>query len=171
MTSTSAGFLDTLGNVWWTGDNGDCVWGNGQPSGETNIGGWAAIKQSGIADFWAPPSPRGILAAFYLKTDLTLWATGSNLDYQLGVVLSGEELLSVIQRVALPRDEYPINIKRAGAVANDNTGYLGTLFLTQKGNIYYTGRTVGINPDNLNNTARFPRTIIDNLINEQTRTL
>ena len=172
VTSTSAGFLDTSGNVWWTGANGDCVWGNGEAESAVNIGGWAALKQSGIVDFWAPPSPRGTLAVFYLKTDLTLWASGSNADFQLGVVLSGEVLLTVIERVALPRDEYPIKIKRAGEISSaEDLPYVGTLFLTQKGNIYYTGRTVGINPDNLNDTARFPRTIIDNLINEQTRTL
>lgn len=171
VTSTSAGFLDTLGNVWWTGENGDCVWGNGQPNSTVNTGGWAALKQIGIVDFWAPPSPRGVLAIFYLKADLTLWATGSNIDFQLGVVFTGEELLTVIERVALPRDEYPVKIKRAGAIGNDGTAYVGTLFLTQKGNIYLTGRNVGVNPDSLNNAARFPRLIIDNLINEQTRTL
>jgi hypothetical protein len=163
------GFLDTTGNIWFTGNNGDGVWGTGEANG-ANIG-YATIKHTGMVDFWTPPSPRGYIAGFYLKSDLTLWAAGINTDFQLGVALTGEAVVNVIERVALPRDEYPIKIKRAGAVGNDGTAYLGTLFLTQKGNIYYTGRNVGVNPDNLNNTARFPRTIIDNLINEQTRTL
>lgn len=174
VTISTTAFLDTTGNVWWTGTNHDGVWGNGESDFAANIGGWAVIKQTGIVDFWAPPTPRGYVAGFYLKSDLTLWAAGDMRDYQLGVILSNESStnITVIERVALPRDEYPINIKRAGAISSaDSAPYIGTLFLTQKGNIYYTGRTVGVNPDNLNNTARFPRTIIDNLINEQTRTL
>jgi alpha-tubulin suppressor-like RCC1 family protein len=163
------GFLDTTSNVWFIGNNADGIWGNGEDNGTKS--GWATIKQIGIVDLWMPVSAKGWVAGFYLKADLTLWATGTNTDYQLGVVQSGEVAVLVLERVALPRDEYPIKIKRAGAVGNDGTAYLGTLFLTQKGNIYYTGRTVGINPDSLNNTARFPRLIIDNLINEQTRTL
>lgn len=171
VTSKGVGFLDTTGNVFWTGINFDNIWGNGEAKDQANIGGWASLKQTNVLDFWAPPSPRNYLAVFYLKSDFTLWACGINIDYQLGVVTTGEDFVQTIQRVALPRDEYPVKIKRAGDVGNDGTPYLGTLFLTQKGNIYYTGRNVGVNPDTLNNTARFPRLIIDNLINEQTRTL
>ena len=171
VSRRTVGFLDTAGNVWWAGPNPDGIWGNGQPNDEVNTGGWASIKQENIVDFWAPPSPRGAASAFYLKNDMTLWGAGSNADYQMGIVQSGEDAILVLERVALPRDEYPIKIKRAGAVNNSDTAYTGTLFLTQKGNIYYTGRNVGVNPDSLNNAARFPRLLIDNLINEQTRTL
>ena len=171
VSRRTVGFLDTSGNVWWAGPNYDCVWGTGDATNTVNTGGWAALKQTGIVDFWSPPSPRGFCCVFYLKSDLTLWATGSNIDYQLGVVLSGEVTVEVIERVALPRDEYPVKIKRAGAVNNSGTAYIGSLILTQKGNIYLTGGVVGVNPDNLNTAARFPRTIIDNLINEQTKTL
>jgi hypothetical protein len=172
ITAKGAAFLDTAGTVFWTGINFDNIWGNGEVRDQVNIGGWASPKQTDVLDFWGIPTPRNYLAVFYLKSDYTLWACGYNVDFQLGVVFTGEDFVSVIQRVALPRDEYPVKIKRAGDVSSvDGIAYVGTLFLTQKGNIYYTGRSVGVNPDSLNNAARFPRLIIDNLINEQTRTL
>jgi hypothetical protein len=171
VTNSAAAFLNTTGSVYWTSYNVDNIWGNGEALNRTNL--WATAKQFDVVDFWAPASPRYYLAAFYLKSDLTLWACGINTDFQLGVVESVEGArVPVIERVALPRDQYPVALRRAGTVSSvDNLPVVGTIMVTQKGEVFFVGNVLDSSPDTLNGSPRFPKRLLDNIINEQSRTL
>jgi alpha-tubulin suppressor-like RCC1 family protein len=160
--------LDTTGNVWFTAPNWGAVWGNGEPINQDG-NGYAVIKQSGVTNIWSFPRPRGYLAAFYLLTDGTLWASGQNTDYQLGIASTGETNVLNKERVVIPRDEYPVAMKGLGIVSDTDVAYIGCMMLTNKNNLYVWGRpgsfiqSIFSAPD-----LRWPHRLTDFYYNQQT---
>jgi alpha-tubulin suppressor-like RCC1 family protein len=158
--------LDSSGNVWFTGSNGDFIWGNGQEDIAGN--GYAVMKQSGVANIWSPPRPRSSLAVYYLMTDGTTWASGYNVDYQLGVA-RGENYIKDKERVVIPRDEYPVALKQLGIVSDSNTPYLGCMILTNKNSLYVWGIPFGPIQNIFSNPSlRWPHRLTDFYYNQQT---
>lgn len=161
--------LDTSGNVWFTAPNWDGIWGNGEPRNQAS-NGYAVIKQSGIADIWTFPRPRGYIAAFFLKTDGTLWAAGENTDFQLGVASSGDGTIVINkERVVIPRDEYPVAMKGLGIVSDNDVAYIGTMMLTNKNNLYVWGDPSGYIQSIFSAPKlRWPHRLTDFYYNQQT---
>jgi alpha-tubulin suppressor-like RCC1 family protein len=160
--------LDAAGNVWFTSANWGAMWGNGEPINETS-NGYAVVKQSGVANIWTFPRPRGYLAAFYLLTDGTLWASGQNTDFQLGVASSGETNVLNKERVVIPRDEYPVAMKGLGIVSDTDVAYIGCMMLTNKDNLYVWGSPGGsIQSIFSAPVLRWPHRLTDFYYNQQT---
>jgi hypothetical protein len=133
--STAMALNGTTNQLYAWGHNWDAVWGNGQ--GGDIKEGFAGIKQRNIRDFWFTQSHDGNMAAFFLDTNNILRASGSNGDYQLGVMTDGGGIVSVAQRVALPEGEYPVTVARTGTVTG--AAYLGHTCLTNKNRIFMWG--------------------------------
>ena len=160
--------LDTSGNVWHTSYNWGCLWGNGEPLNEAS-NGYAVVKQSGVTNIWSFPRPRGYLVVFYLLTDGTLWASGQNTDYQLGIASTGEINVLNKERVVIPRDEYPVAMKGLGIVSDTGVAYMGTMMLTNKNNLYVWGDPFGpIQAIFSKPRLRWPHRLTDFYYNQQT---
>jgi alpha-tubulin suppressor-like RCC1 family protein len=160
--------LDTTGNVWFTSANWGAMWGNGEPINQTS-NGYAVVKQSGVANIWTFPRPRGSLAAFYLLTDGTLWASGQNTDFQLGVASSGVTNVVNKERVVIPRDEYPVAMKGLGIVSDTDVAYVGCMMLTNKNSLYVWGIPFGPIQNIFSNpNLRWPHRLTDFYTNPQT---
>lgn len=110
--------LDNQGQVWITGKNNDGFWGNGEAA-EANGQTWATVKQAGIKDMWFSKTGRGFMAAYWLTTDNRFLASGGNHYYQLGIATPvAQNVTNNLQAipVALPRGEYPVQVRWAGGV-------------------------------------------------------
>jgi hypothetical protein len=135
--------LDDQGNVWITGKNNDGYWGNGQSAAAQNTA-FATVKQSGIKDMWFSRAANGYQAAWWLKTDNTLWASGGDHYNQLGVMKNNVVYLLDALQVALPYGEYPVQLRWIGGSQDNGTDKVllggGVLMVTNNNKLYTWGR-------------------------------
>jgi hypothetical protein len=102
-------------------------------------------------------------------TDGTLWASGQNTDYQLGIASTGEINVLNKERVVIPRDEYPVAMKGLGIVSDTGVAYMGTMMLTNKNNLYVWGDPFGpIQAIFSKPRLRWPHRLTDFYYNQQT---
>lgn len=141
--------LDNQGQVWMTGKNNDGMWGNGQ-SAYTNGQTWATVKQGGIKKMWFSKGNRGgYCAAYWLTTDNRFLASGGNHYYQLGIATPVAQNVTnnlVALPVALPRGEYPVQLRWIGSTqenTSDSTYPMiggGILMVSNTNKLYTWGR-------------------------------
>ena len=156
------------GLVYATGINNDGWWGNGQAASQAGTG-YATVKQGDIKDFWMAYTGQGFTGAFWLKKDNTLWASGSNSYYQLGVIGSDVTNNILALRVPLPTGEYPTQMKWMGGIFNNkpvgSTDTLlggGMLMVSNKNKLYAWGKPyLSMSSVKGLDQLRFPHCIVD----------
>jgi hypothetical protein len=165
--------LDNQGRVWMTGKNNDGMWGNGEAAaaaGQT----WATVKQGGIKDMWFSRGNRGFCASYWLTTDNRFLASGGNHYYQLGIATSVAQNTTynlIALPVALPRGEYPVQVRWAGSTqenTSDSTYPLiggGVIMVSNTNKLYTWGRqytqTSGLKGLVWSDSLRYPHCIND----------
>lgn len=141
--------LDNIGQVWMTGKNNDGMWGNGQ-SAYANGQTWATVKQGGIKNMWFSKGNRGgYCASYWLTTDNRFLASGGNHYYQLGIATPVAQQVTnntTAVPVALPRGEYPVQVRWIGSSqydsGTDTTPMIGggILMVSNTNKLYTWGR-------------------------------
>ena len=175
-TDMGVAALDNIGQVWMTGKNNDGMWGNGQGA-NANGQTWATVKQGGIKKMWFSRAGRGgFCASYWLTTDNRFLASGGNHYYQMGIATpTAQSVTNNINTlpVALPRGEYPVQLRWAGAVQQDNSTNPptypliggGVVMVSNTNKLYVWGRPYvqvsGLKGPDWFNSIRYPHCVND----------
>lgn len=140
--------LDNQGQVWMTGKNNDGMWGNGQAAA-ANGQTWATVKQGGIKKMWFSRGNRGFCASYWLTVDNRFLASGGNHFFQLGIATPvAQNVLYNLNAlpVALPRGEYPVQIRWVGSTQENTSDSSypmiggGVIMVSNTNKLYTWGR-------------------------------
>jgi alpha-tubulin suppressor-like RCC1 family protein len=135
--------MNSAGEVWATGSNHDGVWGN--PAYPEYTGNPYAVKiQENVEDLWFSGGNRaGWCTAHWLKTDGTMWASGSDTDYMLGNQDdTNSARMNELVPFSLPNGEKIAQHVQIGGITDSDSGYIGVAVVSNAGNHYIWGQNV-----------------------------
>lgn len=137
--------LCSNGDVYSAGQNWDAHQGDGTARNAVNV--YAKKINSNVDYIYVAPNPRGYTTLWQRDaTTKKLYFSGDCSDYHAGGInKAATNPQPNREYVPFPDydGEYAVEIIGLGGVSSGNDAYLGTMFKTNKGNVYHTGGYTG----------------------------